>query len=215
MHQSVASLQGLWGLLITSTILIAIPGPTIMFLIGQTLSAGRRRAVHGVVGNALGMYSVAIVCSLGLGALILRSPNLLTVMRLLGAAALLLIGLQYIFSRPSTAPPGSDPFAGKGAKSLTAGMIVGLTNPKAFIMFGTIVPGYLGQNAMLSTATLLGYSLVPIALGILIDVGWVMAAHSVSTRAVFDATRLRRINLLGGVLIIAMALLLAWSARPA
>lgn len=94
-------------------------------------------------------------------------------------------------------------------------MIVGLTNPKAFIMFGTIVPSYLGQDSGHSTTTMLGYSLVPIVLGILIDVGRVMAAHSVSTRAVFDAGRMRRVNLLGGVLIIAMALLLAWSTRPA
>lgn len=100
MSQSIASLDGLLGLVITSTVLIAIPGPTIMFLIGQTLGSGRRRAFQGVVGNAIGMYSVAVVCSLGLGALVLRSPNLLTGLRLVGALVLLLIGLQYLVAKP-------------------------------------------------------------------------------------------------------------------
>lgn len=215
MHQNIGPLEGLLGLVITSTILIAIPGPTIMFLIGQTLSSGRRSAFHGVVGNAIGMYGVAIVCSLGLGALVMKSTNLLTVVRLTGALALLLIGLQYIFSKPAAAEPrGRAPPAAKGVRSITTGMIVGLTNPKSFIMFGTIVPSYLGQDASHATATLLAYALIPILLGILIDATWVMVAHSVSTRAVFDAARLRRVNLLGGVLIVGMALLLAWSAIP-
>lgn len=49
------NLQGIAGLIITSSVLIAIPGPGILFLAGQALSAGKKNALKGVAGNAGGV----------------------------------------------------------------------------------------------------------------------------------------------------------------
>ncbi|WP_247712397.1 LysE family translocator [Morganella morganii] len=92
----IGNLQGILGLIITSSVLIAIPGPGILFLVGQALSAGKKNALKGVAGNAIGMYSIAVLLSFGIGAVLMSSPQILMIIRLIGAFVLLLIGWQYV-----------------------------------------------------------------------------------------------------------------------
>lgn len=214
MAENINFLGGLLGLMLTSVVLIAIPGPSVMFFIGRVLVAGRANAARSVIGNAIGMLIIAMLVAFGLGSLIMQSAAVLMVVRALGAAVLLFIGFQYIRAAHSTiseekvgAPSQRSP--------LLSGVIVGLTNPKGLIMFGTIVPSFLHSNTDSPVVGLLFYSLVPIALGLLIDSIWVLSAHAVSSRAVFSQKSMRFINILGGGLIIAMALVLAWEAATA
>lgn len=201
-------LSGLLGLIFTCAIIIAIPGPSIMFFIGQVMSAGRKQALYGVIGNAIGMFCIAMLLSLGLGALILKSNLVLSVIRLFGALALLYIGLHYL--KPARSHPTltqqSQPTQNH---PLTAGIIVGVTNPKAFIMFGSIVPSFLSTDITNPTAMLMLYALVPILLGLIIDATWVMFAHMISSRTITNARHVILINRIGGSLIIIMAMVLA------
>lgn len=203
------NLQGILGLVITSSVLIAIPGPSILFLVGQALSAGKKNALKGVAGNTIGMYSIAVLLAFGIGAVLMSSPQILMIIRLIGAFVLLLIGWQYV--RASRISMAMDVPADKGHQSFFAGIIVGAANPKSVIMFGTIVPGFTGEipPEMSATTVLLLMSLIPIALGIVIDIIWVYAAHAVKSASFFWGNSLRWFNLCGGILMILMALLLA------
>ena len=148
------SVSGLVGLIITSSILIAVPGPSIMLFIGQVIMKGRSHALRGVIGNAIGMLSVAILLSFGLGPLILKSDFALPAIRMLGAVALLLIGIGYLVASKAASPAATDQPA-KRKSPLTAGVIVGITNPKALIIFGTIVPSFLSGNLASPTNVLI------------------------------------------------------------
>ncbi|WP_022965616.1 LysE family translocator [Denitrificimonas caeni] len=205
------SVSGLLGLIITSSILIAVPGPSIMLFIGQVIMKGRSHALRGVIGNAIGMLSVAILLSFGLGPLILKSDFALPAIRMLGAVALLLIGIGYLVASKAASPAATDQPA-KRKSPLTAGVIVGITNPKALIMFGTIVPSFLSGNLASPTNVLIMYSMIPILLGIAIDSVWVVVAHSLSSRLFSNVDSVRIVNRIGGGLIILMALILAREA---
>ncbi|WP_455284444.1 LysE family translocator [Cupriavidus necator] len=208
MADDLTALNGILGLVLTSAVLIAVPGPSIMFLIGQTITVGRRNALRGVIGNAIGTYCVAVLVAVGIGSLLMHSDHVLSVIRLLGAVVLLGIGLQYLFfSRASLTEGKSSPT--KGKQSLLAGIIVGSTNPKALIMFGTIVPSFMSDGADSPVFSLLGFSLIPIGLGLVIDAAWVAAAHAVSSSTFFSGNRLKWFNIIGGGLMIGMAILLA------
>ncbi|EHD8557349.1 LysE family translocator, partial [Salmonella enterica] len=63
------TMTGLFGLVITSSIIIAIPGPSIMLFIGQVMMDGKGPALRGVLGNAIGMVIIALLLSIGLGSL--------------------------------------------------------------------------------------------------------------------------------------------------
>ncbi|WP_417502726.1 LysE family translocator [Marinobacter sp.] len=203
------SVSGLLGLIITSSILIAVPGPSIMLFIGQVIMKGRSHALRGVIGNAIGMLSIAILLSFGLGPLILKSDFALSAIRMLGAIALLLIGIGYLVASKDASPVAAEQPT-KRKSPLTAGVIVGITNPKAFIMFGTIVPSFLSGNLASPTNVLLMYSMIPIMLGIAIDSVWVVTAHSVSSRLFANVDSIKIVNRIGGGLIILMALTLAY-----
>ncbi|AQV95744.1 lysine transporter LysE [Cupriavidus necator] len=203
--------NGVLGLALTSAVLIAVPGPSIMFLVGQTIAVGRRNALRGVIGNAIGTYCVAVIVAIGIGSLLMRSDHALIFIRLLGAVVLLGIGFQYLFfSRPMLAGGESNPK--KSRQSLLAGIIVGSTNPKALIMFGSIVPSFISDGADSPILNLLGFSLIPIGLGLVIDAAWVAAAHVASSTTLFSGKRLRLFNIIGGGLMISMAILLAAEA---
>lgn len=208
MTGNLTALNGLLGLVLTSAVLIAVPGPSIMYLVGQTMSAGRTSALRGVIGNAIGTYGVAVIVALGIGSLLMHSSHVLMVIRLLGAVVLFGIGFQYLFlSGPLLAGEKNSPK--KIKKTLAAGIIVGATNPKALIMFGTIVPSFMSDGSGSPVLSLLGFSLIPIGLGLLIDTAWVAAAHAVSSRTFFTAKGMKVINIVGGGLMVAMAVLLA------
>ncbi|WGS48393.1 LysE family translocator [Paraburkholderia sp. D15] len=200
--------KGLTGLIITCIVLIAIPGPSIMFLVGQAISSGRNTALRGVLGNALGTYAVAVVLAAGIGTVLAQSGFFVVLARFIGAIVLAWIGFMYI--RPK-APlkVGIHPATGPGGKmrraSFLSGFIVGATNPKALVIFGAILPGFI-PDADNPVGTLLAYSLVPVGLGIVIDSIWVWVAHAVSSRA--RTLNERKIHVAGGCLMILMALLL-------
>lgn len=208
--------HGVLGLVLTSAVLIAVPGPSILYLVGQALSAGRSSALRAVLGNALGTSLVALVVAWGIGGLLAHSGQALVAIRLVGATVLLAIGLGYLWPARArlasvaadAAPPGQASYR----QSLAGGMIVGATNPKALIMFGTIVPSFITTAAANPALSLLALSLVPIGLGLLIDAAWVLAAHAVGASRFFTARCLLWVRGLGGALMVAMAVLLALQA---
>jgi len=200
---------GLLGLMITSAILIAIPGPSIMFFIGQVVSGGRAFAIRSVIGNAIGMLFVAVPLAFGLGTLMMRSDLVLMFIRLGGAAVLMLIGVQYLFNACRATMSAEVKRAVPITTPLISGIIVGFTNPKGLVMFGTIVPSFISPATQDPVFNLLLYSMVPVVLGILIDCIWVLVAHAVTSQAFFADRGMRFVNLLGGGLIVAMSLALA------
>ncbi|WP_370737505.1 LysE family translocator [Pseudomonas veronii] len=172
---------------------------------------GRGHALRGVIGNAIGMLIVAIIISFGLGPLILKSSFALSAIRMLGAIALLFIGIGYLVASKAASPVSAEQ-PSRRKSPLAAGVIVGITNPKAFIMFGTIVPSFLSDSLASPTNVLIIYSMIPIVLGIVIDCLWVAVAHSVSSRLLSNTDSVRVVNRIGGGLIILMALILAYEA---
>ena len=71
---------------LASLLFIAVPGPSVLFAIGQALTVGRRDAMLAVAGNALGEVALVVAVALGLGALVAASAQAFTVLKLAGAA---------------------------------------------------------------------------------------------------------------------------------
>ena len=93
------SAGNLAGYSAVSFVLIAIPGPSVLFVIGRALSLGRGPAIASVVGNAVGVYVVAVLVAFGLGALVQRSDAAFLAVKLAGGLYLLWLGIQAIRHR--------------------------------------------------------------------------------------------------------------------
>ena len=85
------------------SVLIAIPGPSVLFTISRALTVGRRGALLTVVGNELGLCVQLVAVAFGVGAVVERWAQILTVVKFAGAAYLVFLGVQAIRHRTSVA----------------------------------------------------------------------------------------------------------------
>jgi threonine/homoserine/homoserine lactone efflux protein len=193
--------------------LIAVPGPSVLFIVGRALEAGQRTALATVVGNALGTYTVAVIVSVGFGPVIQRFPASLTVLKFIGAAFLCWLGLAAIKNRKNVvvAAPGQPDQRQRDWVALRQGYVVGGTNPKAFVVFAVILPAFLRPDAEPLMAQMLILAVVPVAIGLFCDSAW--AAFSGAAREWFarSAARMHRMSLLGGALMIGLGLAMAFT----
>ena len=93
----------LLGFTAAAMVMIVIPGPGVLFVVGRALSHGRRTALATAAGHAAGNYVVAAAVSVGLGEILQRSAAAFVVVKVAGAAYLAWLGIQAIRHRKSLA----------------------------------------------------------------------------------------------------------------
>jgi threonine/homoserine/homoserine lactone efflux protein len=169
-----------------SVIVVLIPGPSVLFVIGRSLAGGRRGGLFSVVGNELGALPLVAAVALGVGSVVAQSITLFTVVKLAGAAYLIYLGVQAIRRRNDhvglmTAdgqPPqtllATQPSA--GLRMLAQGFIVGVTNPKTIVFFVAVLPHFVDvhRGAIAAQMMMLGSVFVLIAL--ICDSLWALLA---------------------------------------
>lgn len=140
------TLETWFAFVAASTILLIIPGPTILLVMSYGLGQGWRAALPSAIGVALGDFTAMTLSMLGIGALLAASASLFTVLKLAGAAYLIWLGIKLWRAGGSlSAQPMTD-------KSTTAKMIghawlITALNPKSITFFVAFLPQFLDHNA--------------------------------------------------------------------
>jgi threonine/homoserine/homoserine lactone efflux protein len=184
------------GFTLASFVLIVVPGPGVLFVVGRALSHGRRTAIATAAGHAAGNYVVAACVAVGLGTILQRSAEVFIAVKLIGALYLVILGVQAIRHRKSLATAMSGAAGSSdGWRALRDGLVVGVTNPKSYILFGAILPQFVNRSAGNVPAQMLLLALISVAIGLVSDITWGLAASGV--RAWFAGSP-RRYELVGG-----------------
>ena len=187
--------------------LLLIPGPTILLVIGQSLGAGRRRALPLVLGVALGDLTAITLSLAGLGALLAASSLLFTLLKWAGAAYLVWLGLR-LWRAPVEA--GAAPPQGAGRMLRDAYLVTAL-NPKSIAFFIAFMPQFLDPaRPFLPQAALLAATFVGLAA--LNALAYALLATRLSGAVRRPALR-RGLNRLGGGLLIGAGLATATLRR--
>jgi threonine/homoserine/homoserine lactone efflux protein len=184
------------GFTLASLVIIVIPGPGVLFVIGRALAHGRRTAIATAAGHAAGNYAVAACVAVGLGTVLQRSAQVFLAVKLAGALYLVFLGVQAIRHRHSLAAAMSSAAGpSDGWRALRDGIVVGVTNPKAYILFGAILPQFVNRGEGNVPAQMLLLALISVCLGLVCDSSWGMAASVVRS---WFARSPRRYELVGG-----------------
>lgn len=190
---------------LTSFVLIVIPGPSVLFIVGRALAVGRREAVLTMVGNTIGAAVMLVAVALGLGTLIAASAIALTVVKLAGAAYLIYLGVHAFRTRKSLVEAmtsGVKP--GNRRKTVRQGFLVGVTNAKTAVFFAAALPQFVDKGAS-SPAWLqiLVLGLIFILIALCSDSVWAVVA---GTAREWFARSPRRLELVGtgGLMIIGL-----------
>lgn len=193
----------------TSAVIVAIPGPSLLFTIGRALTAGRRAALLTVLGNGVGLFVQVLLVAVGLGALVARSAAVYAVVKYAGAAYLIWLGIDAIRHRADlpeaalngAAVDGAAPAAAhRGA--LRTGLLVGLSNPKTIVFFAALLPQFVDRSASLpEPVQMVVLGAVFFVLAIVGDSIWALAASSARDWFGRSPRRLARLRGAGGVMI--------------
>jgi|SRR5580692_7384258 threonine/homoserine/homoserine lactone efflux protein len=199
---------------LASFVLIIIPGPGVLFIVGRALSHGRRAAVATACGHATGNYLVAACVSIGLGTILQRSDQVYIAVKLAGALYLVWLGVRAIRQRKSLAQAfdaGARPR--DGWRAARDGLVVGVTNPKAFILFGAILPQFVNRAAGHVPEQMLLLALVSVTIGVISDCCWGVAASTVRAWFASSPRRFELVGGAGGLAMIGLGLTVAITGR--
>jgi threonine/homoserine/homoserine lactone efflux protein len=200
---------------VASLVLIVIPGPGVLFIIGRALSHGRRTALATACGHATGNYAVAAFVAVGLGTILQRSAQVFLLVKVAGAVYLIWLGIHAIRHRKdlasaidAAAPPPRGVW-----RSAWDGFVVGLTNPKAYILFGAILPQFINRAEGHVPAQMLILALVSVLIGVVSDCSWGFAASTVRAWFTRSPRRYAIVGGAGGLAMIGVGVTVALTGR--
>lgn len=199
---------------VTVVVIVAIPGPSVLFTISRALTVGRRATLATVAGNAVGVFLQAVAVAFGMGALVQRSVLAYTVVKYIGAAYIVYLGVQAIRHRRAIAEALGRRIAPVGpARAARDGFVVGATNPKTIVILVTVMPGFAVPAAghVCLQLLILG-SLFPVT-ALALDSVWAFVAGTARNWFARSARRMELVGGTGGLVMIGLGISLALTGR--
>lgn len=197
-------------------VVVAIPGPSVLFTISRAMTVGRRDALLTVVANGAGVYAQIVAVAFGLGALVAQSAAVFSVVKLVGAGYLVYLGVQAWRHRRSLS--GAFDVQGRAPqlrvlRVLRDGFVVGVTNPKTMVFLVAVLPQSVRPEAgAVPLQVMLLGTLIPL-FGLLIDSGWAVAAGVARDWFARSPRRLSMVGGAGGLTMIGLGIGLAFTGR--
>jgi threonine/homoserine/homoserine lactone efflux protein len=199
---------------ITAFVLIAVPGPSVLFVVSRSIALGRIAGVATVTGNTAGAFTQVIAVAFGIGPLVERSVALFTVLKLAGAGYLIFLGAQAIRHRRSLAEAlGAEVERKTAARIVLDGFTVGVTNPKVTVFFAAMLPQFVDRQAGHVPVQIIALGAIFAGIALLSDSGWAVAAGTVRAWLASSPRRLALLGGTGGLLMIGIGTSLALTGR--
>ena len=133
--------------ILAAAIVLVIPGPTIILVISQSASHGRRAVWPLVAGVTLGDFTAMSLSLLGLGAILAASATLFGVLKWVGAIYLIYLGIKLWFSTPSSLAMHSAATVVSYRRLFSRAYIVTALNPKSIVFFVAFLPQFIDYTA--------------------------------------------------------------------
>jgi threonine/homoserine/homoserine lactone efflux protein len=205
----------LLAFLLTVYVLILIPGPSVLFVISRGVALGRRAALATVLGNASGLALQLVLVVVGLGSILAHSDAVFTVLKLVGAAYLVGLGVRTIRDRRALA--GVLIATAQAPRGLTTilreGFLVGATNPKGLIIFTAVLPQFIDRARGHQTLQLGTLGLICVLIALLSDGTWALVSGTAREWLGRSPRRLARLSAGGGLTLIGLGIGLALTGR--
>jgi threonine/homoserine/homoserine lactone efflux protein len=202
--------------LLTVYVVILIPGPSVLFIVGRGVSLGRRAALASVAGNSCGFVVQLVLVSIGVGSIVARSDTVFSVLKLLGALYLVYLGVRNIRDRRALAAlfaRRAEPAGKSTGQLMREGLLVGATNPKGFIVFTVLVPQFIQRSSGHVTFQIALLGAIVVVIAFLSDCVWAVAAGTAREWLGGSPRRLERMSATGGLMLIGLGVGLALTQR--
>ncbi|MBO1927457.1 LysE family translocator [Thiomicrorhabdus sp. 6S2-11] len=132
--------------LVSTLLLILVPGPSAMVAASQGASLQSSRALFGITGIAIADASFFVLSATGIAALIIASSAVFSVIKWIGVVFLLYMGLSIFFSKTQTFRLTTHKTATSNQRLFGQGLVIQMANPKALMYFSALLPQFIDQN---------------------------------------------------------------------
>ena len=188
-------------------LLLMVPGPSVMFIVGRGIALGRRAALTTLAGDVAGIYLQVVLVAFGVGAIVGWSPAAFTAVKVIGAAYLVWLGVSAFRNRRQLTSVLGPRGTGRSSRTLFMdGVVVGSTNVKAIIFLAAILPQYVSVGGLPVGLQLAFLGLIFVVLAFVVRGVWAIIAGTARTWFAHSPERLVWLGGAGGLVMIGLAL---------
>ncbi|MGW0769108.1 LysE family translocator [Streptomyces sp. NPDC002676] len=195
-------MTSLAAFLLASLLLVAVPGPNLVYIVTRSVQDGRRAGLVSALGVETGTLVHVLAAVGGVGTLITDHPLAFTVLRHAGAGYLAYLGVRTLLSRPRPAAEAVPPARRRLLRVYRDAVLVNLLNPKVILFFLAFLPQFLptGLSPGQTRARMLLLGVTFLAVALALDLGYALLGAALTGRLHGTPRRERRLSrLVGGV----------------
>jgi threonine/homoserine/homoserine lactone efflux protein len=197
--------------LTSALILLLTPGPAVLYVVARSVDQGRKAGLASVLGVELGNLCHAMGAALGVSAILLSSALAFNVVKYLGAAYLIYLGIRK-FTAPVPAPDAAPSFQPKSLRRIfSQGVVVSVLNPKTALFFFAFLPQFIDTSRGSAPAQMLFLGIIFVTMAACTDSLYALAAGTAGRWLRGSARYLRFEKYVTGTIYIGLGLVAAFS----
>ncbi|MQA25026.1 MAG: LysE family translocator [Micromonosporaceae bacterium] len=194
-----------------AAVMLLVPGPSVLYIVTRSVAQGRGAGLVSVLGIHVGSAVHVFAAVLGLSALLASSATAFTIVKYLGAAYLIWLGIQHLRSRGQESEPTAPPAPRR--RLFWDGVVVNVLNPKTAIFFLAFLPQFVDPSRGPAATQLAMLGACFIALGTISDGTYALTAGTLAGRLRRAVRARRRLDRASGAVYLGMGVTAALSGE--
>ena len=158
--------------------ILAVPGPAVIYIVTRSVHQGRGAGLASVLGIHVGTLVHLTAATVGLSAVLVSSASAFTVVKVLGAFYLIVIGIRTLLGRADEAATDPQRPPRRRRRDFAEGVVVNVLNPKTALFFLAFLPQFVDPERGSPWLQILELGLTFMVLGLITDSMWALAAGS-------------------------------------
>lgn len=171
----------LYLFLIASLALLITPGPAVLYIVARSMNQGKMAGIASVLGVETANFLHASAAALGLSAILLSSALAFNLVKYLGAAYLIYLGVRKIMSNDEDVKAELNQRESL-SRIYTQGFIVNLFNPKTALFFFAFLPQFVNLARTNITLQMFLLGLMFVVMALITDSAYALVSSSIATR---------------------------------
>jgi threonine/homoserine/homoserine lactone efflux protein len=159
-------------------VLLLTPGPAVMYIVARSLDQGRRAGLVSVLSIETGNFVHVLAATLGLSAILLSSAAAFTVVKYLGAAYLIYLGVRRLLAREQPGPAAAVERRSY-RRIFSQGVMVAILNPKTALFFFAFLPQFVDPASGSVALQLLVLGTILVLMAVVTDSLYALTAGTV------------------------------------
>lgn len=164
---------------VASVVLLVAPGPAVLYIVTRSLDQGRTAGLVSVAGVALGSLVHVIAAALGVSALLISSATAFRVVKYVGAAYLIYLGIRRLVGGDDVAAGEAEPTVLR--RVFTQGIMVNVLNPKIALFFFAFLPQFVSPDTGSVTVQVFALGFLFVLMGLISDSVYAVLAGTLGT----------------------------------